>query len=303
MNILLSFVLGCGEYVCLAEGETLDAGLRAPSPGDVDLSAATTLRHFGLDGVLRLGTVEGAGPYGGRGVDYFEALAGTEATSSLEGYLSALSTVDPSMLVDSDERFAYWLNAYNAWALYAVAAKVAEDPQYNVESDGWLLFSTKFIAVGDLLLSPNDIEHGVLRGWEDQPFGDDDLAAVAAAWHAELWDGGPPDARLHVGLNCASASCPDVPPGAFQGERLDEQLDASAAVFLANTEKGAGPGGVSTLFSWFAGDFEASFGSVEAFVQAYRDDGDVAYGTYLPYDWSLNAATAPATGASCASPW
>lgn len=303
MRILPLFLVACGEYLCLAEGETLDAGLRAPAAGNVDLSASTELRHFGLDGLLRLATVEGAGPYGGRGVDYDGVLASTEATAALEGYLAGLATVDPANLVDSAERFAYWLNAYNAWALYAVAGKVAEDPDYDVESDGWLLFSTKFVAVGEHLLSPNDIEHGVLRGWSEQPYGDDDLAAAASGWHQDLWDGGPPDARLHVGLNCASASCPDLPPGAFRGDRLDEQLDASAEAFLANEQKGAGADGVSTLFSWFAGDFEASHGSVEAFVSAYRDDGDVAYGTYLPYDWSLNAADTPAGGVTCASPW
>lgn len=209
-------------------------------------------------------------------------------------------------LGDADERLAFWLNTYNAWALWAVAEKVAENPDYDVESDGWLLFSTKFVTVAGYTLTPNDIEHGVIRGFEDQPYGDDALAEQAELWHEELWGGQAIDGRLHMGLNCASASCPDVPPGAFQGPRIWDQLDAMATAFVDNAGKGAGPDGISTLFSWFSGDFSGSFGSVEAFVGAYRTDGDadVDYATYLAYDWSLNAAAAPSgESATCASPW
>jgi hypothetical protein len=303
---LLPLLFACGEFVTLAPGESLDGGVNAVVGGDLDLAGATELRHFGFDSLLRLQTVDGAGPYGGRGVDYGGLNGSAEATGALAAYLAALSTVTPSNLSSPDERLAYWLNAYNAWTLYAVAGKVAENPDYNVESDGWLLFSSKFITVDGMSLSPNDIEHGVIRGWVDQPFGDEALAERAAVWHEELWVDSLPDARLHMGLNCASASCPDVPPGAFQGPRIWDQLDAQAAVFLANPDKGAGPAGVSTLFSWFSDDFTDTFGSVEAFVGSYRPSGDadVTYGTYLAYDWALNEASLPSgEAATCASPW
>jgi len=301
---VIPLLLGCGEYVCLAPGETLDAEVTPLSPGETDLSGAARLRHFGLDAVLRLTTAEGEGPYGGRGVDYDAITGSAEATAALSDYLAALATVDPSALQSPGERLAYWLNAYNGWVLYGVSAAYAKNPDYDVESDGWLLFSSKFITVDGHPMTPNDIEHGVLRGWVDQPYGDDALAEAAGRWHEELWAGEPPDARLHAGLNCASASCPDVPPGAFQGARVDEQLDALAVTFLANEEKGAGPAGLSTLFSWFAGDFEASHGSVAEFVRQYRDDSDVDYATFLPYDWSLNASGGASEDlATCASPW
>ncbi len=308
MRVLAPLFLlsACGEFVRLPAGEALDGEISVSLDADVDLSGETRLRHIGLDGLLRQITVEGAGPYGGRGVDYAALNDSAEATAALSAYLSGLATVNPSDLESPDEALAYWLNAYNAWALYAVAAKVAEDPGYDVESDGWFLFSSKFILVDGYVLTLNDLEHGVLRGFAEQPYADDALAAQAAVWRSQLWGDGPPDGRLHMGLNCASASCPELPPGAFQGGRVWDQLDAQATVFLDSAEKGAGPSGVSTLFSWFATDFTDSFGSVESFVSTYRTggDADVDYATFLAYDWSLNQSGSPSgEEPTCAQPW
>lgn len=290
-----AILAGCGEVVCYPDGTTLAGGVAADLPTSSDLSSATSLRHYGLDAVLRLQTTEeaeGGGTW--RLVDYAGLVASAEATGTLTAYLSAIASVDPSNLATREERLAYWLNAYNAWVLYGVAAKYAQDPAYDVESDEWLLFSTPFVEVAGLTLSPNDIEHGILRAWEDQPYADEAVAERAREWSAELWGGDAPDARLHMGLNCASWSCPNVPPGAFQGARLDAQLDALAVAFVDNTEKGAGPDGVSTLFNWFGADFAATFGSVDEFLATYRTGGldDVDTATFLPYDWSLNEASA-----------
>ena len=75
-------------------------------------------------------------------------------------------------------------------------------------------------------------------------------------------------------------------------ERVGEQLDASGTRFLGHSGKGAGPDGISNIFSWFADDFAGSHGSVEEFVAAYREggDADVDYDALLEYDWSLNVA-------------
>jgi hypothetical protein len=303
--ILLLSLVACGEFVCLPAGDALENGVAVSFSSELDLSKQTSLRHYGLDALLRFSTASDAGPLDGRGVDYTGISESTEATGALSSYLAALSTVNPSELSTQEERLAFWLNTYNAWILYGVSAKVAENPDYTVESDGWLLFSTQYIPIAGFSISPNDLEHGILRGWADQPYGNEALAAQAAQWHIELWEGEAPDARLHMGLNCASASCPDIPPGAFQGTRLWEQLDDQATAFLDNPKKGAGPDGISTIFSWFGSDFESSFGSSEAFIEAYRTKGTtgVAMQALLPYDWALNKATAAAGEATCGSPW
>lgn len=302
--LLLLPLIACGEVIRLHPGELLDDGPSVSLSGEADLSAETRLRHYGLDALLRQTTVEGGGPYQGRGLDY-AAVQSAEGQAGLGAYLSGLATVDPDALADPDERLAYWLNAYNAWVLLAVAQKLAEDPGYTVESDGFLIFSTPYIKVGDWTLSPDDLEQGVLRGDAGHAFADAALAQAAAGWHSALWGDEPADARLHVGLNCASASCPDLPPGAFQGARIDAQLDALATAFLDNEEKGAGPQGLSALFTWYEADFVAGYGSVRAFVEAHRSaDSAVDYDTTLAYDWSPNASAAPSgVEPTCAVAW
>jgi hypothetical protein len=116
-----------------------------------------------------------------------------------------------------------------------------------------------------------------------------------------VWGDTPPDARLHMGLNCASTSCPNLGPGAFQGDRVWDQLDILSTEFVDNTAKGAGPDGVSSLFSWFSNDFSDTFGSTTDFVEQYRTGGaqGVDFSTSLPYDWSLNAATGEPALAPC----
>mmetsp|Transcript_95602 Transcript_95602/g.219011 ORF Transcript_95602/g.219011 Transcript_95602/m.219011 type:complete len:146 (+) Transcript_95602:2590-3027(+) len=57
----------------------------------------------------------------------------------------------------------------------------------------------------------------------------------------------PVDPRLHVGVNCASRSCPDLHTEAFTGDRVDEQLDALMRAFLADETKGLACAGSSEM--------------------------------------------------------
>ncbi len=131
----------------------------------------------------------------------------------------------------------------------------------------------------------------MLRGDLARTGGDASLQSQVLAWYEGVWGDGPPDARLHVGVNCASRGCPDLQIGAYQGPTVWQQLDEAATRFVDNPSKGAGPDGISELFSWFAEDFERS-GGIEAFVQRHRTEGTsgVDFDAVLPYDWSLNKA-------------
>ncbi len=302
--LALLLLASCADWVCLPEG--------SPGAGLVydvevpDLSAQTRLRHHSWDAVLRLETLDE--DIGGlvRRVDYDHLVTDAEAWKALEDSLSTYAGVDPSALESHEEQLAYWINAYNAWVLYAVAAAYAQDPAYNVEADGFLIFTTPFIQVGEWTLSPNDVEHGIARGYEEQAYADEATRAQAERWHDELWGDRAIDGRIHMGFNCASASCPSLSPGALQGSRLYEQLDELSRLYVANTAYGAGPQGISTIFNWYAADFAPVFGSVQAFIEEYREGGtaDVDFGTFLTYDWSLNAASRPSgEDETCASPW
>ena len=209
--------------------------------------------------------------------------------------LANLAAVDPDALVSPEERLAYWMNTYNLWVVQAILDKLVDDPGYiGIESDNFVIFSTAYVQVGDVALTPNQLEHGVIRGdeyaWDNYFPEQEALLEQAQQWHESLWEGGTVDARIHAGLNCASRSCPDILGGAFRAERLDADLNALAAAFVNNPAKGASSAGISQLFSWYGDDFEADYGSVEAFISAHRDAGldGVDLTARLSYDWRLN---------------
>lgn len=217
---------------------------------------------------------------GGR-VDY-DGLAGD--TEALDAYLAALAAVDDGPL-DRAQTLALWINAYNAATLRLILDHRAQDPELASIKDiprgrRWL---ARRWTVAGRRVSLDAIEHEILR-----PLG---------------------EPRIHMAINCASHSCPDLAGEAYHAPRLDAQLDAATRRFLADRSKGArtvvdeGFFGtdhelhVSALFDWFEEDFEAGGGVVAfvrrygpadtvAFIERHRDDLDLEH---LDYDWSLNA--------------
>lgn len=194
-------------------------------------------------------------------------------------YAEALATLAGTRVeaLGSDaEREAFWINAYN---LLAIKAVLDQYPTASIKDGGSLLspiWKKSIGAVGGTPYSLDAIEHGVLRKAFREP-------------------------RVHFAIVCASLSCPDLRPEPFVATRLGAQLDEQVAAFLGNPTKGLAPGPdgrtarVSSIFKWFAGDFESS-GGVAAFIRA-KAPSDVAGRvraltdaglSYLDYDWSLN---------------
>jgi len=303
--MLLLMLAACGQYLeadeLVSECDQIEAEVSLASRED--LETATTLGHYGLTGLMQAHTYDEQWAEGTvRSVDYSAMLGVPDAGQTLADTLANLAAVDPLALEGEAEAFAFWMNLYNAWVLQASLNQIAQDASWGGASastwDGadtgtpWVMFVTRFVSVGGVQLTLNEVEHGVMRGdifpedYADQP----DTLALLQAWHAALWEDGVPDARLHMGINCASRSCPDLPNRAFTADNVYDLLDENAARFLAHPGKGAGSAGVSTLFNWFSGDFTASFGSTQAFVQQYREggDSDVNYDAFLEYSWELN---------------
>lgn len=190
--------------------------------------------------------------------------------------LAALAAARVASLGSEGARQAFWINAYN---LLAIKAVLDQYPTRSIRDGGSLFYpiwKKKVGTVGGTSYSLDDIEHGILRGTFKEP-------------------------RVHFAIVCASLSCPDLRLEPFAAARLESQLDEQTAAFLANPTKGCDPGPegktarVSSIFKWFAGDFEAS-GGVAAFIRAKagpevaaRLRGLAEAGlSYLDYDWSLN---------------
>lgn len=278
---------GCGDFVRYEE--------EPPAPletggveADERLAEVTALSHLELDGLLRrYVTVEGSQTL----VDY-AALGSAEARVVLERYLSTLRAVHPDQLEGHAQRLAYWFNAYNASVLFAVLASWGGDAGYSVEDGDFAFFRQRGHLFAGADLSLDEIEHAIIRGDDLHPalrLAEGDQKATLEALHASLWGDVEVDARLHVALNCASLSCPNLLPQAWRAETLDADLDAAARVFCGDPTKGAGPEGLTPLFVWYGRDFDRSYGSAEAFVRAHREDvSDVDFESFLTYDWTLN---------------
>lgn len=230
-------------------------------------------------------------------VDY-SALKASRRT--LDDYVAALGTLDPKTLEGwkREDRFAYWINAYNAFTLRAVV------DHYPIEGSWFSLYPRKSIrqisGVWDKLqfmaagapVTLDDIEHQILRKQFADP-------------------------RLHAAINCASMSCPELRDEPYTGEKLDAQLTDAARRFAGSPARNAFDPAARTLsassiFDWFAADFLAayvpggSFGgftgkraAAAAFFARFGPAGaSKALGAggftvgFLSYDWTLND-TAP----------
>ncbi len=215
--------------------------------------------------------------------DRLDYAALKKESAKLDGVLNALASVTPAQLGswDEEQRFAYWINVYNAFCVKLV---VDDYPIDSIRDLGGTLFGKvwdkEFIPLaahhpeGDNdSLSLNDVEHGILRAQFK-------------------------DARLHAAINCASISCPPLRAGAFTPKQLDAQLEEQMRAFVGDPRRNKIMAGerrvrISALFSWFSEDFERDAGSVQAYIARFAPGADKAWINdarvdHLDYDWNLN---------------
>jgi hypothetical protein len=214
----------------------------------------------------------------------YAALKGDPA--GLDAFLASLAAGNRAELAQLPEtdRIAFWINAYNAITLktiidhYPIHGRGLSALRFPASSirqisgawsnRDWTVLGTK--------MSLDDIEHETLRRQFHEP-------------------------RIHMALVCAALGCPLLRNEPYQGAHLNEQLDDQARRYLASPaglqlEAGGHEVTVSSIFKWFASDFESS-GGVRAFLARYAPEaargvlaGTGATITYLRYDWTLNEA-------------
>ena len=219
-------------------------------------------------------------------------------TDELEAVLKAIAATDARSLTSDAKKTAFLLNAYNAHVL----KRVVDSPRArNLERQG--LFDAFFetpVRVAGQRMTLNQLEHGVLRRQNTV-----DGAAVPSA--ARALRPGRLDARIHAGLNCAAVSCPPLVREAFTAARVRGQLDRAWTAFLRSPRAVRVSGDrvvLSSIFDWFADDFETGGKTVGDVVlagrsapalrralggqsaAALRRAGDVQFA----YDWTVNRA-------------
>jgi hypothetical protein len=190
----------------------------------------------------------------------------------LDQYLKVLEQVDPERL-PRDEQFAFFINAYNAWTIKLILT--GYPGVKSIKDLGSLLQSPwkkEIVRIHGNIFTLDHIEHDILRPRFKDP-------------------------RVHFAINCAAKSCPPLLSEPYRGEVLDAQLTRATADFLnqpANSRLEGSTLGVSSIFKWFAEDFNKDVvgfylkyaqGDLKQKLEAGRGRIEVKY---LDYDWSLN---------------
>ena len=191
-------------------------------------------------------------------------------SQKLNQYLNLLSSGHPNDKNWSrEEQLAYWINAYNAFTVKLI---VDHYPVTSIKDikNGIPFVNTvwdiKFIKIEGYEYDLNNIEHGIIRKYFDEP-------------------------RIHFAVNCASYSCPKLRNEAYSADRLEEQLTYAAKSFIADPLRNqVSEYKVSSIFSWFSGDFKKKSGTVIKFINQYapKPIPEEAKLTFLDYNWQLN---------------
>ena len=200
---------------------------------------------------------------------------------------AALASLDPSELAaalrDEPSRTAFWLNVYNA----SVRARLLADPA--AFRPRWRFFTTSAITVAGRRLSPNAIEHGLLRR-SALSLGLGYLRNPAPSAFERGLRVARVDARMHFALNCGARSCP--PLAVWEPASLDDDLERATRAYLIAETRRRSAGRtllVPRLLLWYRGDFGGSAG-VRRLLERHAviAAGEQVRIRYGRYDWTLD---------------
>ncbi len=223
--------------------------------------AASEFSHALLEKVLEAHVKNGV-------VDY----PAIQVDERVDAYLAQLDRVDPNAFATRNERLAFWINAYNAFAIKGILDYYS--PMTSVGRYRYFIGQT--YRVGGATLNLYDLERQVLIKQFQEPL-------------------------IHFAIVCASASCPKLQSWTYESDQLERQLERVARAFINDPmrnrfDRKQRIASVSKIFDWFEEDFVRAAGSILAYVARYIDDPVLAKELaqpgyrveFLDYDWSLN---------------
>ncbi len=225
-----------------------------------ELFAAPQSPHHKFDAVLGAHVADGEVNYSGIARDVRFAQ-----------YVQELARIDPEALATREEKLAYWINAYNAFAIKGILDGSSPRSLFGRVA----YFKLREYRAGGREINLYDVEREVLI-----PMG---------------------EPRIHFAIVCASKSCPWLRSEAYTPDRIEQQLEDSARQFINDPSRNVFDRArkvayLSQIFDWFAEDFERNTGSVLGYLTPYLKDQrlaeEIKNGGYtiehLDYDWKLN---------------
>ena len=197
-------------------------------------------------------------------VDY-QSLKNNETL--LDNYLAYIQNNEPTKNWSSNKKKAFWINTYNAYTIKIILNNYPLKSIRDIKIDGKTAWKIPFVKVGQKRYTLDQIEHKILRKKFNDP-------------------------RIHVGINCASVSCPRLWNFAFTEDNIASSLDNLMKEFINDTTRNKISKknvALSEIFNWFSKDFIKN-GTIISYLNTYAaiKISEKASIKYLTYDWSLN---------------
>jgi hypothetical protein len=197
-------------------------------------------------------------------VDY-QSLKNNETL--LDNYLAYIQNNEPTKEWSSNKKKAFWINTYNAYTIKIILNNYPLKSIRDIKIDGETAWKIPFVKIGQKRYTLDQIEHKILRKKFNDP-------------------------RIHVGINCASVSCPRLWNFAFTEDNIASSLDNLMKVFINDTTRNKiskNNVALSEIFNWFSKDFIKN-GTIINYLNTYAaiKISEKASIKYLTYDWSLN---------------
>ena len=205
------------------------------------------------------------------GVDY-KALKARDA-KTVQAIRQQLARVDVAKL-DRKSQLAHWINVYNVNTVATILEHYPIKSIRDISTDPIIrlnVFKKERVPVGNALVSLDEIENKKIR---------------------EVFK----DPRIHFAINCAAKSCPPLRTEAYNGAKLDAQLDEMTRAFLSHARFERDGDEltihVTKIMDWFSDDFGDKVAFIRKYVSADKQrmidqakDVDIEY---EDYDWALN---------------
>lgn len=198
-----------------------------------------------------------------------------------------------------ETRIAFFLNIYNSLILHSTAVLQPADlpAKFALYSQASYQFGS-----GDekIILTLDDIEHGILRGNRSKPsakqplFGERDVRRSLSVADDKV------DARIHFALNCGAKSCPRI--RVYSSDKLESELEMAAKTFCGAevSIQDDDTISLSKIFLWYGSDFgdddKAKLATISKWLPQPTQDKLMALVQqdkikidFRAYDWGLNS--------------
>ena len=185
----------------------------------------------------------------------------------LNKYIAYLAKTNPNDGWSKNKIKAFWINSYNAYTIKLILNHYPLTSILDIKQKNKNAWEIPFVKAGKKTYTLNHIEHEILRKEFNDP-------------------------RIHVGVNCASISCPALPNKAFTEKNIDDLLTKAMTNFVNDKNRNTITNDkleLSQIFNWFQEDFTQQSDLI-TFINQYSNIKVNTSATivYKEYNWNLN---------------